>query len=77
MLVPGLTALPIDVLPVVLFTLVAPVLFVVVLLTVELLVPLFPVVETVVEELLLTLLLTPAPPLMEVLPLAASLSDPV
>jgi hypothetical protein len=74
----GLTALPLEVLPEVLFTFVAVVLFVVVLLTEELLVAL-PVVgeDAAVDVLRLTLLLTPAPPLMVLLPPAASLSEPV
>lgn len=74
----GLTALPLEVLPEVLFTFVAVVLLVVVLLTEELLVAL-PVVgeDAAVDVLRLTLLLTPAPPLMA-LPLPdASLSEPV
>ena len=74
----GLTALPLEVLPEVLFTFVAVVLLVVVLLTEELLVAL-PVVgeDAAVDVLRLTLLLTPAPPLMVLLPPAASLSEPV
>lgn len=74
----GLTALPLEVLPEVLFTFVAVVLFVVVLLTEELLVAL-PVVgeDAAVDVLRLTLLLTPAPPLMALLPPATSLSEPV
>ena len=80
--VAGFTALPLDVLPVIEpLTLVAVVLLIVVLLTVELLFPrlLLPVagVETV-EEFRLTVLLTPAPPLSEVLfPLEVSLCEPV
>ena len=78
----GFTALPFDVLleadP---LTFVAVVLFTVVLLTVALLLPrlVLPVAgaETV-EEFRLTVLLTPAPPLSEVLlPLEASLWEPV
>ena len=74
----GLTALPLEVLPEVLFTFVAVVLLVVVLLTAELLVPL-PVLgeAATVEVLRLTLLLTPAPPLMALPPPDASLSEPV
>lgn len=74
----GLTALPLEVLPEVLFTFVAVVLLVVVLLTEELLVAL-PVVgeDAAVDVLRLTLLLTPAPPLMALLPPATSLSEPV
>lgn len=77
--VAGLTAPPLDVLlELVVLTFVAVVLFTVVLLTEVLLVPLLlvDVVDTV-EELRLTLLLTPAPLLREVPPLVASLSEPV
>ena len=74
----GFTALPFEVLPEVLLTFVALVLLVVVLLTVAPLVPL-PVLGKVatVGVLRLTLLLTPAPPRIELPPPDASLSEPV
>ena len=76
--VAGFTALPFEVLFVVLLTFVAVVLLVVVLLTVAPLVPL-PVLGEVatVGVLRLTLLLTLEPPLSELPPPAASLSEPV
>ena len=74
----GFTSLPFEVLPEVLLTFVALVLLVVVLLTVAPLVPL-PVLGKVatVGVLRLTLLLTLEPPLSELPPPDASLSEPV